>query len=122
MKTPVQIGSLSILQDLQEKNCHLHFDQAANVAEIKIESCTQAQFDALQQLLIELMQAAPEANPLDKQANRHNQSTDKDYRQYFDAIMQSALYKPGNPQLAIIQVAKKYHLSVSDLKYAFIHR
>ena len=119
MTTNPQVACLS---ELLEDNCHFYFDQANAVAEIKIEACTQAQFDVLQQLLSDLIKNANQAQLFDKQANLDEKAAGKDYSQYFDAIMQSALYKPGNPHLAVMQGAKQYHLSVSDLKFAFINR
>ena len=43
----------------------------------------------------------------------------KDFSAYFSAITGSTLYKPGNPRMAVMQVAKRYQLDMNELLAAF---
>ena len=45
---------------------------------------------------------------------------DKDYSRYFQSIMNSPMYKPANPMLAIQHTAKTYQLDVEALKQSFL--
>ncbi len=62
---------------------------------------------------LELFQAVIEQAKLGEQPDAF------DYTAYFDAITGSPLYKPGNPVLAILQVAKTYNLDAGVLKQSF---
>ena len=43
-----------------------------------------------------------------------------DYSRYFDAVKALPTYKPANPQLALLHVAKKYKLDIDAFKKAFL--
>jgi hypothetical protein len=45
-----------------------------------------------------------------------------DFTQYFSAVIESTLYRPANPKLAIFQVAKAYHLDQDKFSQAFKSR
>lgn len=57
-----------------------------------------------------------------KQLQKSGQATiiaAPDYSIYFQAVINSPTYKPQNPALALMQVAKAYNLDVSAFKKSF---
>lgn len=89
---------------------HAEVEQGQDGAiNVKIADHSDATFKALEQLL---MQCA------DNKMMSPSQ-TKKDYSVYFAAVTGSALYKPGNPTIALLQVAKSYQIDIDELTAAF---
>ena len=72
--------------------------------QLLIDDCDLHDLEALSQFIVSLANA---------------ESTESDLSQYFSAITDSSMYKPANPQLAIMQVAKAYNLDAQQLKASF---
>ena len=97
----------NVLKRLLDQGFTLQLDKT-KCLKLSIQNCSQQDVEQLEQQLHALQD--------------YEESKPNNYSRYFDAITGSALYKPGNPQLAIVQVAKNYQLDVNALKEAFKNR
>lgn len=102
MSQDIQLHISSELAQLLANNTQLSTLDNGE-AQLVINGCTPSIINSLADLLKQCAQATPA----------------KDYSVYFSAIAGSTLYKPNNPRIAVMQVAKNYNVDMNALLKAF---
>ena len=97
-----QIDQLFTLLSKPSKLDYLQ-DESENELVLTISGCSQSDLEFMQQLIEQARAGA----------------TTVDYGAYFQAVLSHPMYKPANPGLAILHVAKTYHLDVHELTEVF---
>jgi hypothetical protein len=100
---------------LLRKPSHLKLE--GNTLKLTIENCDKQALLFVRELIKDAETLLQHEHSLEKQ-----QQDADEYQQYFSEIERLPIYKPANPTLAILQVAKKYQLDSSALNKAFKHR